>query len=457
MPRLSDPPTPSASPLSREEIARIEVGHTSVSPAVALLLATLFVAAIAAAATVELVRLGGQDGSSPWRHLGALPGTVPASAVEADGGAWARVVAANRTTLSALAAFERDLERQSVIGRALRPPVQLLLSGWLGAGNERVYVGREGWLFYRPDVAYATGAAFLSPRQQAHRVRIASEWDDPPQPDPARALRQLKLDLDTRGITLVVMPTPLKPTVHPEHLAAAYAGFDAPVQNPSFQALVDALRRDGILVFDPAAVLIEARRETGRPQYLRTDTHWRPEAMQRAAAALGSFLGTQAALTPGSTHYTLEPASISQAGDVVQMLDLPDGQTRYPLERVEITRVLSTDGSPWQPARGAEVLLLGDSFSNIYALETMGWGNGAGFAEHLSVVLRRPLDRLVQNDNGAFATRAMLQRVAASDPGRLANTRVVIYQFAARELAQGDWRLLPLPTPGGQVFSMDEN
>ena len=40
----------------------------------------------------------------------------------------------------------------------------------------------------------------------------------------------------------------------------------------------------------------------------------------------------------------------------------------------------------------------------------MGWGTSAGFVEHLSYALSRPLDRIVQNDEGAFATRAVLQR-----------------------------------------------
>jgi len=48
---------------------------------------------------------------------------------------------------------------------------------------------------------------------------------------------------------------------------------------------------------------------------------------------------------------------------------------------------------------------------------------------------------VTQNDQGSFATRAMLQQ----DPGRLDGKRVVIYQFAERELADGDWKMLTLP------------
>jgi hypothetical protein len=119
------------------------------------------------------------------------------------------------------------------------------------------------------------------------------------------------------------------------------------------------------------------------------------------------------------------------------MLDLPEASALFPPERVWLHRVLLPDGSAWRSTRGADVLLLGDSFSNIYALESMGWGTSGGFAEQLSYALGRPLDRIIQNDEGAFATRAILQQ----DPSRLDGTRVVVYQFAARELAFGDWRM----------------
>ena len=124
------------------------------------------------------------------------------------------------------------------------------------------------------------------------------------------------------------------------------------------------------------------------------------------------------------------------------MLDLPEGQTRYPPETVTVRRVVQADGTVWRSSPSADVLLLGDSFSNIYALSSLGWGDGAGLAEQLSYELQRPLDRITQNDEGANATRVALRRAGAA---RLAGKRVVIYQFAARELAFGDWRLVPPP------------
>ena len=76
----------------------------------------------------------------------------------------------------------------------------------------------------------------------------------------------------------------------------------------------------------------------------------------------------------------------------------------------------------------------------------MGWGEGGGFIEQLSYVLQRPLDRITRNDDGAYATREMLAGELAKGRDRLAGKRLVIYQFAIRELAVGNWKRIDLKT-----------
>ena len=68
----------------------------------------------------------------------------------------------------------------------------------------------------------------------------------------------------------------------------------------------------------------------------------------------------------------------------------------------------------------------------------------AGFIEQLSFLLQRPVDRIIRNDNGAFATREVLARELARGNDRLAGKRLVIFQFANRELAGGNWKLIDL-------------
>lgn len=451
------------SELSREEIAHVEVGHTIVSPWLARAIVAWFLIVLAAFPATEWLgarRSTDDPARAVWAHLRELPHGIAerlAALHETDPAAtlWTRVVTANRAILAGLTAFETALEDDSPVGRLLRPPAQIVLSGVLGVGNERVYAGRDRWLFYRPDVEYVTGRGFLDPAQLERRSASASEAETPPQPDPRPAIRQFARDLDARGITLIVVPTPVKPTVHPQQLSRAYerrAARSVPsgvgAQNPSYVAFVDELRRDGILVFDPAAELIAIRERSGSPQYLATDTHWRPEAMQHVAEALAAFVHRHVMLPPVPyPGYQVEAREAQQTGDTAAMLDLPAAQQLYPPERVERRFVVSPDGDPWRPLRDADILVLGDSFTNIYSLASMGWGEAAGLVEQLSYILQRPIDRLVQNDRGAAATRALLAREVDGAHDRLMGKRVVIWQFAARELAFGDWTVTALPPP----------
>lgn len=446
------------SPLTREAVARIEVGNTDLTPALARAMVAGFLALLALLPLAEWA--GGRflpapaAGTGAWGQLAGAPAAAAArvEALPAEASAWTRLVAANRGVLGALTGFEAALEDTSPLGRLLRPPAQVLLSGVAGAGNEQVHLGHGGWLFFRPDVEYVTGPGFLAPRAMARRVAAAEEFAAPPAPDPRPAVLAFARDLAARGIALVLVPTPVKPTVHPERLARPVAGVRAPAQNASYAALLEELARAGVRVFDPAPWLVARAATTQQPQYLATDTHWRPEAAADVAGALADVLRRDAALpavlSPG---YRVVSRQARAHGDTVAALDLPPWQRLYPAEAVPLRHVVDARGEPWRPSAEADVLLLGDSFTNIYSQAAMGWGEAAGFAEHLSLALQRPVDRIVQNDAGARATRdALVREVAAAraagEPAdRLTGKRVVVWQFATRELASGDWAVLPLP------------
>jgi alginate O-acetyltransferase complex protein AlgJ len=75
----------------------------------------------------------------------------------------------------------------------------------------------------------------------------------------------------------------------------------------------------------------------------------------------------------------------------------------------------------------------------------LGWGASAGLTEQLSLALRQPVDALLRNDAGAHATRELLVKDAAQGRDRLAGKKLVVWQFAMRELAVGDWKILKIP------------
>ena len=94
--------------------------------------------------------------------------------------------------------------------------------------------------------------------------------------------------------------------------------------------------------------------------------------------------------------------------------------------------------------RNSDILLLGDSFANIFSLESMKWGTDSGLAEALGYQLGRPVDAILRNDAGAFATRQLLANELKRGRDRLAGKKVVVWEFAIRELANGDWKMLDM-------------
>ena len=239
------------------------------------------------------------------------------------------------------------------------------------------------------------------------------------------------------------MPTPVKPGVHPERLTGRARGGAAIARNPSYGSFVEELTRQGVLVFDVAAELEEMKRATTEPLYLATDTHWRPETVELVAERLASFIDQHTDL-PGRppTLYRTSQIVVTNSGDTTRLLDLPAAQTAYPAETVTLRQIASPDGVVWLADQDADVLLLGDSFANVFSVDEMGWGNAAGLAEQLSFALQRPVDRIARNDNGAYASREVLATELGRGRDRLAGKRLVVLQFANRELGQGDWRVV---------------
>src|SRR5262249_16280249 len=182
--------------------------------------------------------------------------------------------------------------------KAILPPLEHFLAGQLGVGNEKAYVGRQRWLFYRPDIDFLTGRGFLDPRQLKKRAHSGDRWTPAPQPDPLRAILQFREQLAQRGIQLLVLPTPAKSVIHPEKFAAAYEPWTAPLQNSSSGQFRDALVKEGVLVFDLAPALAAAKAQTQRAQFLETDTHWKPEAMEETASRLKEFIEANVPLRP---------------------------------------------------------------------------------------------------------------------------------------------------------------
>ena len=461
LPRYDEPPLRErrSRHLDREEVAERDLKGTTFQPGAMSLLIAAFLLTITLPAILQFAaELHAGRGLPSFDVIRTLPKWEKVRAVRHPADFWNLAPQADD-----IKDFEKGMEKGSIISRWLLPHVQSALTH-LGAGNEQAYPGRDGWLFYRPDVEYAIGSPFLDPgqiakRNQNSRVRA----------DPIPAILDFRDQLKARGIDLVVFPVPVKPVIDGEMLSAS-PRWPLEKQNPSFEELATRLEAAGVKVFDPtnriASLKLDLMGVGPDPDlfnvklgsslgfhktqfYLETDTHWRPETMEHVATWLAMFLSTSAepfGKPPG--NYTLTEQQITALGDIALMLKLPINQTVYQPQTVTIHQV-NVGNSPWRATPSADTLLLGDSFSNIYSLEGMGWGESAGFAEHLSYTLGKPLDAILRNSDGSFATREILSRELARGHDRLAGKKIVVWEFASRELSKGNWKLLPMTL--GQV------
>ncbi|MDZ7615729.1 MAG: hypothetical protein U1E05_01920, partial [Patescibacteria group bacterium] len=278
--------TERSKPESREEQARREIGRTEMGPRVkwTFLAVSLFtLLAVPVVQTYDEMRQFAEGRrASPWPQCCDIVDAFPRAAAayrSHDGGWISKVFRGNAAILQAIGEYETALEADSFLTQLALPPTQELLVH-AGAGNEKVYVGRQGWLFYRPDIDYCTGPGFLDPRQMARRADTGARWLPSPRPDPREAMVQFHRQLASRGIRLVLMPTPDKATIHPEKFSSRYEGRQVSVQNPSYRQLLDELKAEGVVVCDVTDALAQYRDRSEGAVYLATDTHWRPEAME---------------------------------------------------------------------------------------------------------------------------------------------------------------------------------
>lgn len=396
--------------LSREEIAKIEIGHTEISRGQQLVLSLLFLALIVLYPVAQICY---ETRNKPLHEIQELQ-------------LGNRLIAAPPDQLgAALKSYETALEDCSLLRAVLLKPAQEFLTGVFSSGNEKVIVGSDGWLFYASDFNYLANPGFLRPERLYKRKLKGG------QPDPVRAILDFQRQLKARGIRLILLPAPVKPMLYGDKLGGNAAAGTV-LQNPSFGEFRLIMEANDITVLDlaPEFALL---RTAGTEPYLKTDTHWTPEGMEIAAAELAELVSER------KTQDHSTPQQITHLGDIAAMLKLSMPEKFFAAETVSVRPRQNFRVAPNSP-----VLLLGDSFNNIYSVPAMNWGEKSGLAERLSAYLGYNIDVIARNDAGAFATRELLSNELRRGRDRLAGKKIVIYEFAIRELADGNWKMLDL-------------
>ena len=422
---------------SRELQALAELGTTWYSPGVSKALLVALVLTIAAVPLIDAI--GYFNPSAPIsRQLFDRSGiSPPQPQAETHRGLMAAIKALNPWQLRN---YEGMMTLESPAGKLVRPGVQWFLTAGLGTGSEQVLVGRDGWLFSREDVRYVTGPGFLEPSQLARRSA-----EPLIQTDPRLAIIQFHRLLKEIGVVLVVFPVPDKVSIRPW-------SFNPDVgqqrcddfQNRSWPAFRRRLEQEGILMLDMCEEMYSQERQ-GTEQFLRNDTHWSPQGAELAAGMLADYLTQKVRLAEErSVRYTRQRMVVSRHADMASLLNLPLDQedALYPPQRLTVQQVFAPSGSPWRPDPSSDILLIGDSFVEMYDSNETGGIQAVGLAPQLSYHLQRPVHRIGRHDWLTHGAREALGNNIQSVREGARGRRIVIWEFAMRELAQGNWTLL---------------
>jgi hypothetical protein len=423
--------------------------HTDISPKIARWMVGLFIAGIAIVPITQLV----VEIISPRRYVQELDLVRPPvrAARQMAQGQVRPALHELRMWLNKdnLSKFEEDLKEQSIFRHVIQPRVQLGMSKYLGFGNDGAVVAREnflrptGWLFYQIGIDYLTGPGLLDRHCIRHRERkMFDDGEENVCADPRKAIIQFHKDCQAAGAHLVFVPVPVKPAIQPAELEGRPLTAPRPVeQNRDYARFVADLRAAGVDVFDefvPKTIEPDAE-----PLFLEQDTHWTPEWMEKVAAQLADHIKKQVNLPAPAYPFavTIEEAQAARVGDIVDTLHLPANQKLFLPQEITIHRILDAKTKQTRPWReDSDVIFIGDSFSNIYSVQQMGWGDSAGFPYQLSRHLGRDLDALIKNGGAASELREKLAERAQPLKGK----RVVIWEVAAHELTVSNWQVIDM-------------
>jgi len=322
-----------------------------------------------------------------------------------------------------LRSFEHELEDSSIFGKATRPWVQYAWFKLFQYAGEKVLIGREGWLFYKFDVDYLVRSS--------------------PIEDPLAAILDFRDQLARRGIQLMVIPLPGKPTIYPDKVTHRVNGL---LRSPT-QDLIAKLRQANVETPDFFELFVRWRRSQGdgscEPCYLLRDTHWSGITARLAAETVAKRIRDLGWIGQGNTHFDLVSRTVSRRGDLARMISLPNIALHFPEEQIECYQVVrDSPRELYKDDPASPLLVMGDSFLRMYQTDEP---RAAGFIAHVARALQMPVASIVNDGGASTLVRQELSRRAAL----LENKKVVIWQFVERDITYGaeGWKKVALPSP----------
>ncbi len=320
-----------------------------------------------------------------------------------------------------LRGYEKDMENSSVVALSVRPLVQFTRYSLLKDYGDKAIAGKNGWLFYKPDVEYLFRPSIDDPRS------IVVDYNDKAlTDDPLEIITDFKKQLASMGIELLVVVVPGKPSIYPDLIGNVpdveiYRNFS------HSRKFIKRLRQRCVDVVDLFGPFIEERKNDqslGDSLYLQRDTHWKPRGAVLAARVVAAEVRKKSWFSDKkkTMEYVLDTVEVERTGDIGEMTNLSDFQ----LGKLQIS-ILPERTKCWQvysvnrddsgnvvsktlykdDHRSSRILILGDSFSRIYQTDEP---RGAGWIAHVAHLLGEPVASIVNDGGASTIVRQTLSR-----------------------------------------------
>lgn len=344
-----------------------------------------------------------------------------------------------------LRAFENKVEDENALVLAFRPKYQLAVWNIFNDPGEKVVLGSGAgrWLFYRQDVEFLVQPSPLDVR--------SAKLDNPIQ-----AILKFREQLKAKGVELLVVITPGKPSIYPERLT----GVDGLKLAGHGKAILDSLAKLGLNTVDLYTPLLAAKVDDASlgALYLDDDTHWTPRGAELAAGEIAKKVNAMVDagmidIGEPSMNYVVSDSLADRMGDIGEMSSLNKfnvfkaqqvtGHVIYQQEISERTEEAPADSlsdstvvrdtvkTPFKDDfRKSKILILGDSFSRIFQTDAPV---NAGWIAHFAKNISRPVASIVSDGGASTLVREKLARKA----GVLKGKKLLIWEFVERDLRFG--------------------
>lgn len=391
-----------------------------------------------------------------------------------------------------LRAFENKIDDESAIVLALRPKYQLAVWNLFSDPGEKVVLGAAGdcigkscgreeakpedkWLFYRQDVEFLVQPSPLDVR--------SAKLDNP-----VKAIEKFRDQLKAKGVELLVVITPGKPSIYTERLTgrdSRVAGIEnaAGLQSHG-KKILDSLTRAGFNTVDLYTPLLAAKSRDSVEDalYLNDDTHWTPRGAELAAdviakkvremvdAGIVKFRGKDVVRYIVSDSVADRMGDVGEmsglnkfgvfkvqkvTGHVVSQQNIKERTEKLPMDTACVAAaknackksdscfiaqsalcerdsvLYDTTVTPFKDDfRKSEILILGDSFSRIYQTDSPV---NAGWIAHFAKNMNRSVASIVSDGGASTLVREKLARKSSVLKGK----KLLIWEFVERDLRFG--------------------